>query len=100
MTLPVMEKNFKRLKPRVVNYRSYKLFWNEVFRESFLERFSQQAFVNNDYGFEKFCNITLKTLDKYVPLKAKHARGNQMPFITKDLSKNIMIRYHGYATNT
>ena len=100
MTLPVMEKKFKRLKPRVVNYRSYKHFWNEVFRESFLERFSQQTFVNNDYGFEKFCNITLKTLDKYVPLKAKHARGNQMPFITKDLSKNIMIRYHGYATNT
>ena len=43
-------------------------------------------------GFEKFCNITLKTLDKYAPHKAKHARGNQMPFMTKDLSKNITKR--------
>ena len=51
-----------------------------------------QTLANNDYGFEKFCNITLKTLDKYAPRKAKHARGNQMPFMTKDLSKNIMKR--------
>ena len=57
-----------------------------------LGKLSQQTFVNNDYGFEKFCNITLKTLDKYAPRKAKHARGNQMPFMTKDLSKNIMKR--------
>ena len=37
-------------------------------------------------------NITLKTLDKYAPHKSKHARGNQMPFMTKNLSKNIMKR--------
>ena len=37
-------------------------------------------------------NITLKTLDKYAPRKSKHARGNQMPFMTKNLSKNIMKR--------
>ena len=63
-----------------------------MFRESLLGKLSQQAFVNNDYGFEKFCNITLKTLDKYVPRKAKHARGNQIPFMTKDLSTNTMKR--------
>ena len=34
-------------------------------------------FANNDYGFEKFCNIALKTLDKYALCRAKHARGNQ-----------------------
>ena len=92
MTLTVMRKSFKKLKARVINYRSYKHFSNEVFRENLLGKLSQQTFVNNDYGFEKFCNITLKTLDKYAPRKAKHARGNQMPFMTKDLSKNIMKR--------
>ena len=46
--------------------------------------------VNNDYEFEKFCNITPQTLEKYVPRKAKDARANQMPFNTKGLSKNIM----------
>ena len=92
MTLTVMRKSFKKLKARVINYRSYKHFSNEVFRESLLGKLSQQTFVNNGYGFEKFCDITLKTLDKYVPRKTKHGRGNQMPFIPKNLSKNIMKR--------
>ena len=86
------EKSFKNLKLRVINYRSYKHFSNEVFKESLLGKLSQQTFVNNDYGFQKFCNITLKTLDKYAPSKEKHARGNQMPVMTKDVSKIIMKR--------
>ena len=86
------EKKFKKLKPRVINHRSCKLFSNEVFRGNLLGKLSQQTFVNNEYGFEKFCNITLKTLDKYAPMKEKLARGNQIPFMTKDLSKNIMKR--------
>ena len=92
MTLTVMRKSFKKLKPRVITYRSYKLFSNEVFRENLLGKLSQQTFVNNDYGFERFCNITLKILDNYALGKAKHARDNQIPFMTKDLSKNIMER--------
>ena len=90
MTLTVIRKSFKKLKARVINHRSYKHISNEVFRESLLGKLSQQTFLNNDYGFERFCNITLKTLDKYAPRKEKQARGNQMPFMTKDLSKNIM----------
>ena len=86
------EKSFKEVKPRVINYRSHKSFSNEVFRESLLEKLSQQTFVNNEYGFVMFCNITFKTLNKYAPCKAKHARDNQMPFMTKDLSKDIMKR--------
>ena len=31
-------------------------------------------------------------LDKHAPRKAKHARGSEMLFMTKDLSKNIMKR--------
>ena len=90
VTLTVMRKIFKKLKARVITYRSYKHFSNEVFRENLLGKLSQQTFVNNDYGFERLCNITLKTLDNYAPGKVKHARDNQIPFMTKDLSKNIM----------
>ena len=92
MTLTVMRKSLRKLKARVINYRSYKYFLNEVFREDLLGKLFQQTFVNNDYGFEKFCNFTLKTLNKYAPRKKKHARGNQMPVMTKDFSKNIMKR--------
>ena len=41
-------------------------------------------------GLKSFCNITLKTLD--ASRRTKHLRGNQLPFMTKDLSKNIMKR--------
>ena len=92
MTLTAMRKSFEKLKPRVIHYRSYKNFCNEVFRESLLETLCQQTLVYKDYWSGRFCNITLKTLDKYAPLKAKHARGNQMPFMIKELSKNIMKR--------
>ena len=92
MTFTVMRKSFKKLKARAINCISYKHFSNEVFRENLSGKLSQQTFVNNDYGFEKFCNITLKTLDKYAPRKAKHARRNQMSLMTKDLSNNIMKR--------
>ena len=90
--LTVMRKSSRRLKPRVINYKSYKHFSNEVFRESLLGKLSQQTFVSNDYGFERFCNIILKTLEKYAPRKAKLARDHHMPFMTKDLSKNVTTR--------
>ena len=37
MTWSVTRKSFKKLKPRVINYRPYKHFSNEVFRESSLK---------------------------------------------------------------
>ena len=92
MKLTVMRKYFKKLKPIVINYRSYKQISSEVFRESLLEKLSQQTFVNNSCGLKRVSNITLKTLDKYAPRKTKHARDNQMPLMTKVLSKNIMER--------
>ena len=40
MTLTVMRKSFKDLKARIINYRSYKYFSNEVFREDLLGKLS------------------------------------------------------------
>ena len=74
MTVKVIRKIFKKLKHRTINYRSHKHFSNEAYRESLLYELSKEVFVNN------------------APRKRKHARGNQMSFITKDLSKAIMKR--------
>ena len=40
-----------------------------------------------------FCDINITTLIKHTPSKKKYARRNQMPFLTKDLSKAIMTRF-------
>ena len=36
MTLTVLRKNFKKIKPRIVNYRSYNNFSNEYYRKFFV----------------------------------------------------------------
>ena len=53
----------------------------------------RETFVNNDRGFEKFCGMSVKHLNKHTPIKMKYKRGNHMPFTTKDLSKAIIKRW-------
>ena len=54
---------------------------------------SQRRFSNNnDDGLQRFCDISINILNRYAPRKRKLPRGNQMSFITKDLSKAIMRR--------
>ena len=80
-------------KPRVINYRSYKHFSNEVYKESLLHELLKEVFVNNDYGLQRFCDISICSINiliTHAPCKTKHARSKQMPFIKKDILKAIM----------
>ena len=91
-TVTVMKKTFKIKCRRVINYRSYRDFSNETFRVSLINNLSNEVLVNNDDGLEKICKTTMDTLNSFAPIKKKYTRGNQMPFITKNLSKEIMAR--------
>ena len=53
---------------------------------------SRENVIDNNDGFQRFCHIRLDALNKHAPRKKKHARGNQMPFFNKELSKAIMTR--------
>ena len=41
---------------------------------------------------KRFCELSVNILNKHAPRKKKYARGNQMPFFTKELSTEIMTR--------
>ena len=41
MTVTVMRKIFKKLKPRAINYKSYKHFSNKAYRESLFNELSK-----------------------------------------------------------
>ena len=93
MPLTIMKKAFKRFQPVVVNYiRSYKSFSNETLRKDLLNRLFNEVFVNNENGLQRFCELSSNILNKQAPHKKKYARGNQMSFHTKKLSKEIMTR--------
>ena len=65
MTLTVMKKSFRKFHPRLINYRSYKNFSNEAFRECLLEKLSKEIFENNDEGLQMFCDINLQVLNQH-----------------------------------
>ena len=45
-----------------------------------------------DDAYKDFLTSCKKILEIYAPLKKKYVRGNQAPFMNKDLSKAIMVR--------
>ena len=53
---------------------------------------SNEKFAINDDGLKRFCELSVNVLNKHAPCKKEYARGNQMPFFTKELSKEIMTR--------
>ena len=68
MTLTIMRKTFKKQRPRIINYRSFKHFSNEEFRKSLIDNLSNQIYVNNDDGFSRFCKISIDKLNGFVPI--------------------------------
>ena len=80
--------SFKKEKPKIVTYRDYKRFDNEKFRESLITYLS----TGKNISYDTFENLVLQTLDKMAPIKQKHIRGNQSPFMNKDIHKAIMTR--------
>ena len=87
-----MKKSFRKFHPRFINYRYYKKLSNEACRDCLLENFPKEVFENDDEGFQRFFDINLQVLNQHAPQKNKYVLGNQIPFMTKQLSKEITKR--------
>ena len=53
---------------------------------------SNEKFVINDDGLKRFCELSVNVLNRHAPRMKKYARGNQMPFFAKELSKETITR--------
>ena len=85
--------HFERLPSKNIQYRNYKNF----IPESFLHYLDQELlkgemYKPNNEMYTTFTKVFRTALDKFAPLKSKKIRGNQAPFMTKELSKAIMDR--------
>ena len=56
------------------------------------QNLSKEEFINKDNNQQRFCGTNSEVLNQHAPQKKKYVRGNQMPFMTKQLSKVIMKR--------
>ena len=88
MTITVMKMSYIKLKPIVISYRDYKNYNNDKFRVDLASLSSQCV----DSCYELFETNFMNILEKHAPLKSKFLRGNQQPFMNKELSKAIMVR--------
>ena len=92
MTLKVMKVFYKKQKPTIITYRSYKNFCNEVFMADFRNRISQVTSENNDLEFVIFRAVLNQGIQKHAPIKKRYVRANQAPFINKTINKEITKR--------
>ena len=81
-----------RLKPKRIEYRSYKKFSEVEFLEDLKN--ADFNFLENDpdFNYESLVNKFSELVNKHAPLKFKNLRGNQAPFMNKEFQKAIYER--------
>ena len=90
LTLTVLKVFHAKHKPKIIQYRDFNHFDNASFGTDLLQELSIQ--IVHPGEFEKFKYIPSKVLNTHVPIKEKHFRCNQSPFMNKQLRKVIMTR--------
>ena len=80
--------------PTNIQHRSYKNFDRDAFLCDLQAAPFEEAHSspNSELAYEKFQMLYSEVVDKHAPLKHRILRGNQALFMTKDLSKQIMVR--------
>ena len=92
MTVTIMKASFQRLQSRITNYRGYRRFQNDAFREELLSELLNVNIGENEEGFSNFLEINRKNVNYHAPCKQQYARGNHLPLINKTLCKETMKR--------
>ena len=92
MTLTVIKVFYKKQKPTIMTYRSYKHLSNEVFMADVQNRISQLTSENSDPEFDLFKAALNEAIQKHTPIKQGYVCAKQAPFINKTINKEITKR--------
>ena len=93
MVLTFLRSYVSRCLPKTITYRSFRYFVTKEFLHE-LESKLLTKWCNREVNYDDLTNIFPSTIDSdsHAPLKQKQVRGNQAPFMTKELSKAILTR--------
>ena len=79
---------FKKKRPFVIQYRDYKHFSNDKFRNDLLNELIRSKIETS--RLDIFVNTMLKVLSKNAPVKKRYIRANEAPFMNKVREKEII----------
>ena len=84
MIVTIIKTSYRKIEPRVINYRDYKSFSNEGFRESSLETLNQSPFMNKTLS--KAIMLRTKFTNKFLNL---HETTEPLFFSSKENEKRV-----------
>ena len=92
MVCTMMRSHTTRLKPIKIQYRNYKYYNEETFHRELasLDLISDET--DPDKMYSSFIQNFADVFNRHAPLKSKYIRGNNAPFMNKELGKAIMKR--------
>ena len=83
---------YKKQRRKIVRYRNYRNFDNELFINEIKNSIGQKYCQNKSSEFGSFKKTVDNILQKHAPLKKRYGRANQALFIDKNIKKHIMKR--------
>ena len=92
LVVTVLKSTFPKSPPKVITYRSYKSFSNDLFRDDLNSLLSKENMTLDFTSLASFTKIFIDTLNKHALTKKKYIRANHANFVTKALRKAIMLR--------
>ena len=83
---------FQKREAKFINYRDYRNFSKEDFRQQVLKDILKATQHCDIVSYESFLSICQRALDSRASKKPKYVRSNHSPFINKTILKAIMDR--------
>ena len=90
LIVTILKVKHEKVPPKFIHYRGYKNFDSSKPFEKLQLKRSNLDMSSLGFGSLKICFMEL--LNKIVPLKTKFLRANHSKFVTKEVSKAIMLR--------
>ena len=91
LTVSVMKASFLKKVPKIINYRNYKYFNNDIFRNELMYEISKIGL--NLISCEQFEIIFMTILNKHPPpKKRRYVMSNNSTFMNNTIYKAMMVR--------
>jgi len=92
LIMPLFKAQISRLNPIHIIYKNFKDFDDEAFNLELDHSLKQIDFDQDSNDYNKFLSVFQSTAQRHAPTKSKVLRGNDAPFMTSALRREIKQR--------